>query len=145
MDVTAGYRIRLAAVLLGLVALQALYLALIALVMYLTAAYMAYLMSAELSLNLLTITIYVGPVACGLIATLFLLKPIIIRPRREPEPPVIDPDSEPLLFEFVERLCRIIGAPRPYRIRVDLAPNASAAVDESVGIVSLGGKAGTGK
>lgn len=128
VPVTAGYRFRLLAVLSGLVVLQALYLALIALVIYVATITTVFVWSVQPRLNWLTLLLYVGPPAVGIIATLFLLKPILIRPPREPDPPVLDRAAEPVLFEFVERLCAALGAPHPRRIHADLNVNASAAV-----------------
>lgn len=68
-----------------------------------------------------------GAVLVGIAGTLFfLLKPIII-PAREPEDHfLLVRDQEPRLFEFIDRLCEVIGAAKPKRIDVTAEPNASA-------------------
>jgi Zn-dependent protease with chaperone function len=128
VKITSGYRIRLSGVLLGLAALQLLYLLLIAAVVALTIAYSISALGAGVSLNFLTIVFYLGPPAVGIITTLFLLKPILIRPAKPPEPIRLLPEEEPELFDFVDRLCRALGSPKPSRIYVDLQVNASAAI-----------------
>jgi len=126
--IVRGYRSRLAAVLLGLGVLQALYVLLIAGVGYLTWLYTLSTLGFGVSLNLVTITFYVGPPVVGLIVILFLLKPLLIRPSRAPQPLQLARDHEPLLFDFVECVCGALGSPRPSRIFVDLRVNASASV-----------------
>ena len=125
---TSRYRIELMAVLLGLIVLQALYLLLIAIVCYVTWLYTAFAFSHEVSLNLVTVMYYAGPPIAGVIVTLFLLKPLIIRPLRTPRPVELTRVNEPLLFEFIEQVCRALGSPRPSRVFVDLRVNASASV-----------------
>lgn len=128
IPVMPGYRWRLAGVLIGLVVLQVLYLLLIAVVVALTAAYTIAVLSVGISFNFLTIVLYLGPPLVGLITTLFLLKPLIVRPPRPPKPLRITPEDEPVLFEFVHRLCQVLGAPRPSEICADVQVNASASL-----------------
>jgi len=68
----------------------------------------------------------VSPILAGVIGMLFMVKPIFARPPKPPEPHCLDRDEEPVLYAFVERLCRAIGAPPPREIHVDLAVNAAA-------------------
>src|SRR5262249_52685544 len=42
------------------------------------------------------------------------------------EPITLDPKAEPLLFAFVQKICALVGAPKPSRIDVDCQANASA-------------------
>jgi Zn-dependent protease with chaperone function len=126
--VTAGYRGQLLLVLFGLVMMQLLYLALIAAVMFATASYVLASFTWELSLNWLTLLIYAGPPIAGLIAIVFLFKPIAIRPPRSPEPLQLSREEELALFEFIDRLCDAIGAPRPARVFVTLDVNAAASL-----------------
>ena len=126
--VTRGYRIRLLGVLCGLVVLQFLYLLLIAAVGAASVFYLLVVIGSGLQLNLITIVLYVGPPAAGLIAVLFLLKPVVIRPPRPPEPMLLLPEEHPELFTLIEGLCRVLGSPRPSRVQVDLQVNASASL-----------------
>src|SRR6185503_19433346 len=41
---------------------------------------------------------------------------------------VLDPAREPLLFNFVKRICALVGAPAPCRVDVDCQVNASASL-----------------
>jgi Zn-dependent protease with chaperone function len=126
--ITHGYRLRLVGVLVGLVLLQFLYLLLIAAVGYLTWLYAIVAASFKVPLNVITIVIYVGPPIVGVIATLFVIKPLVIRPRRQAKLLQLLPENEPVLFEFIYGLCRAIGSPRPAHIYVDLRVNASASI-----------------
>ena len=128
VEVTRGYTTRLAAVLCGLVVLQLAYLLLIATVVAFTLLYAQAVTRTELTVSFLTIVIYAGPPIAGGIVTVFLLKPLIIRPPRPPEPLQLTRQQEPMLFEFLDHLCRALHSPRPSRVFVDLRVNASAAV-----------------
>jgi Zn-dependent protease with chaperone function len=128
IPVTMGYRIRLLGVLAGLALLQLLYVLLVVAVGWLTWLYTIAAFGSGIRLNALTILFYAGPPAAGVITVLFLLKPILIRPPRPPEPLRLMPQDDPVLFEFVDCLCRTLGSPRPSRIYADLRVNASAAL-----------------
>lgn len=72
------------------------------------------------------LVVYVSALAGFAGAMFFLLKPIIA-PSREPEDHyLLVRQQEPRLFEFVDRLCDVIGAAKPKRIDVTAEPNASA-------------------
>jgi Zn-dependent protease with chaperone function len=128
IEITWDYRARLSGVLLGLVVLQILYLLLIGGVATFTWLYAIAALNSGASLNVVTIAVFVGPPIAGVVVSIFLLKPLIIRPPRTPEPLQLLRDKEPVLFEFVDRLCRALGSPRPSRIFVNLRVNASASV-----------------
>ncbi len=70
---------------------------------------------------------YFGPLIIGVILFVFLIKPLFSRPARRERRISLVRDNEPLLFDFVEALCRSLGAPAPRRIDVDLDVNAAAA------------------
>jgi Zn-dependent protease with chaperone function len=55
-----------------------------------------------------------------------MIKPLLARAVDDSVPLTLRREDEPVLFEFVDRLCRAVGAPAPSRIDVDLAVNASA-------------------
>jgi Zn-dependent protease with chaperone function/ribosomal protein S27E len=80
--------------------------------------------------HLVTVAIYLAPIIVGTIVVLFMLKPLFARPIRTGRTRTLTRQAEPLLFAFVERLCRAVGAPQPARIRVDFDINASAAFDD---------------
>lgn len=66
------------------------------------------------------------PVGAGIVVACFLLTPFSVRRRGRDTTLMIDPPREPLLTEFVHRVADLVGAPRPYRIGLDLDVNASA-------------------
>jgi Zn-dependent protease with chaperone function len=72
------------------------------------------------------LAVYVGPLVVGGIVLLFMIKPLFAPRRRETEPLALDPEHEPLLFAFVDKLCAAVHAPAPREIRVDSEVNASA-------------------
>jgi Zn-dependent protease with chaperone function len=69
---------------------------------------------------------YLGPLVAGGILILFMIKPLFAGKPKQAEPRKLLPESEPLLFEFIRRLCRTVGAPMPAEIHVDSDVNASA-------------------
>lgn len=127
---TAHYRLRLTLVLAGMLFLQLAYVLLAALI-----AAVGWFGTEALWRAGVPGTFLVGIPAAATIAVLFLLKPLFTRPRRPPKPLAIAPESEPLLFEFVERICGLLGAPEPSRILVDLQVNASASIPGFVGLL----------
>ena len=80
------------------------------------------------------IIVYVTPIVIGSIMVVFMLKPFFALRAREREPLLLDRRREPLLFAFMEKICRTVGAPAPGRIQVDCNVNASAG---HLGVVSL--------
>ncbi len=70
--------------------------------------------------------LYGGPLLVGVILVLFMIKPLFARAADEQAPRSLDRRREPLVFDFVERICAAVGAPKPKRIDVDCQVNASA-------------------
>ena len=64
----------------------------------------------------------------GGILIFFLVKPFFAAKAKRPEPITLDPEQEPLLFAFVQKVCGLVGAPAPCRIVVDCEVNASASL-----------------
>jgi Zn-dependent protease with chaperone function len=75
---------------------------------------------------LLVFAAYLAPIVAGVIAIVFMIKPLFARPARQQSCRSLRRESEPLLFAFVDRICETVGAPRPKRIDVDCQVNASA-------------------
>jgi Zn-dependent protease with chaperone function len=69
---------------------------------------------------------YLAPIVSGVILIFFMIKPLFARPMREARTRSLTKQGEPILFAVVERLCELIGAPKPTRIDVDYCLNASA-------------------
>jgi Zn-dependent protease with chaperone function len=70
--------------------------------------------------------LYVGPILAGAILVLFMVKPLFARRGGAARDVSLSRAREPLLFEFVERVCAAVGAPAPARIDIDCQVNASA-------------------
>ena len=80
---------------------------------------------------------YVAPLIAGGILVLFMIKPLFARRQKSEKNWALSRNSEPLLFEFVDRICQCVGSPAPREIRVDCQVNASAGFRH--GILSLFG------
>lgn len=72
--------------------------------------------------------VYVAPIIGGITAMFFMIKPLLARPARREHAVTLVEAGEPLLFQFVERVCRLVGARKPSRIEVDCQANAAAAL-----------------
>jgi Zn-dependent protease with chaperone function len=70
--------------------------------------------------------LYLGPAVAGGILLFFMLKPLFARRAKAAEPLSLEPEKEPLLFDFVQCICQLVRAPMPCRIDVDCQVNASA-------------------
>lgn len=124
------YRIGLLGVALSLILLQLIYLGMIALAATLTVLYVLAIPTVlnNLHFNAVTIVLIATPVVTGAIVTFFLFKPLLSRPPKPQEPRFLDPASEPLLYEFVQRICWAVGSRAPSRIFVDHQVNAAASL-----------------
>jgi Zn-dependent protease with chaperone function len=76
--------------------------------------------------------LYGAPIFAGVVAILFMLKPVLIRPPKPPANLKLDAKSQPLLFRLVERLCQTLGAPKPRAIEIDCDVNASARLNRGI-------------
>ena len=72
------------------------------------------------------ILVWLLPAMIGIVVPLFLLKPLFAPASSQSKPRRLKRDAEPLLFDYVDRVCDAVGAPRPASIRIDLEVNASA-------------------
>ena len=69
---------------------------------------------------------YIGPIIAGCLIVASLVAPRAARPPSAETPHSLGPEQEPLLFAFVGRIAKLIGAPMPSRVDVDCRVNASA-------------------
>ncbi|XZE19117.1 M48 family metalloprotease [Pirellulaceae bacterium SH449] len=69
-----------------------------------------------------------APIVIAIVAIFFMIKPLLARPGKQGERVVLDRKNEPLLFAYIEKLCRCVHAPVPKRIDVDHEVNASASL-----------------
>ncbi len=72
------------------------------------------------------ILLYLGPLAVGVAVLILMIKPLFVRRPKRNEPFVARPEAEPLLHEFIQAVCKQIGAPVPKKVYIDLEVNASA-------------------
>ena len=130
------YRVALVLVAVLMLLLPLLYLAVIAALgymMYWHATANAGMLGGRASKG--AMLIFSAPfIVCGL-AVFFLLKPLLARRPPAAAPRMLEPAEEPLLFAFVDKVCAAVHAPRPGRIAVTCAVNASASLRR--GLLSL--------
>jgi Zn-dependent protease with chaperone function len=125
---TAGYRLRLLSVMASLLALQALYLALVFFIGWLIWEYFVVVPFGFGAAGFSTFLFWLMPPAAGIIVLVGLMRPLV-RKRRAAVPPLrLKPEDEPVLFEFVEHVCSKLNAPKPSVISVNLSVNAFAGV-----------------
>jgi len=122
------YRLAIIAVGLCMLFLPALYFGLIAaiaagLVYHITANFELLTGGGSLYLRLLA---YAAPLLCGVILIFFLFKPIFARRTAEMKKLVLNPHTEPRIFDFVALVANKVGAARPREIVIDCQVNASA-------------------
>jgi Zn-dependent protease with chaperone function len=70
--------------------------------------------------------LYVTPMVVGTILIFFLVKPLFARRPGKNQFFEVRPSDEPLLHAFIEKVCAIVGAPVPNKVRIDTQVNASA-------------------
>ncbi len=124
------YRMGLVLVTVAMVLLPLVYLALIAATAWGVWWYADFALPIFESLHgrglLLALVLYVTPLLAGSMVVFFMLKPLLARRSKGPEPHQLRPGEHPALEEFVARICRAVGAPLPRRIKVTCDVNASA-------------------
>ena len=124
------YRLGLLLVALAMVILPLSYLALVAAEGYAVAYYAVHGLAVfqEMHSRRGALLVYVAPLLVGAVLLFFMVKPLMARRAVAMTPRALKPEEEPRLYEFVNRLCKALGAPRPSRIWVDCDVNASAAL-----------------
>lgn len=75
---------------------------------------------------ILLVAIYLAPLFIGCLLVVFMIKPLFFRQARSERGRSVTREGEPLLFEFVDKICAAVHAPNPRRIDVDCQVNASA-------------------
>jgi Zn-dependent protease with chaperone function len=137
--VSFAYQAGLAMVALGMVLLSVIYFGLILLTAYGVYYHLEHdsAMVKVTGANWVTVGLYLTPLFAGVILVFFMFKPYFAG---TPEPPPrysLTPQSDPVLFEFISRICELVRAPRPSRVDVDCQINASASFRR--GLMSLRG------
>jgi len=124
------YKAGLAVVAFAMVLLPAIYLALIALatwLVYFHLVHNTWLLTGRGS-GLWRFIIYAGPAVVGGVLVFFMVKPFFAKRVKESEPFTLKPEDETVLFPFIEQICRLVRAPKPCRVDVDMQVNASASL-----------------
>lgn len=134
-----GYSLGLVMILIAVIVLPLLYVGLLGGIAYATYWYLGEFApstehlraGAQFRLGLL----YLLPAVAGLVLIIIMLKPFVAPRARHGKPIVLERYEEPELHEFVENVCRAIGAPTPKVIHLDCDVNASAGFRS--GVLSL--------
>jgi Zn-dependent protease with chaperone function len=128
------YRLGLLLVAATMIVLPIIYIALIALAGYGVYWYAinatGMFRAARGRAAIIVLVAYLGPLVAGAILVFFMIKPLFARRQVTFHPLSVSRGEQPLLFAFVERLCEVVGAPKPSRIDVDTNVNASASFRE---------------
>jgi Zn-dependent protease with chaperone function len=72
--------------------------------------------------------IYITPIFAGAVMLFFMIKPLFARRPEAAQPYALNPENEPLLHEFIHKICKLVGAPPPRRIDLDCNINAAASL-----------------
>ena len=126
--ISVWYRVGLLGVAGTLVLLQLVYIGMVWCMGWATVAYALRIpeLAAEMQMNFFTVVLLATPLVAGAIATFFLFKPLLAGAPEGPSRFILKREEEPTLFDFVDRLCEVVGSPAPRQISVDLQMNASA-------------------
>lgn len=126
VQVSPAYRLGLFVVALAMVLLPLIYVALIVGVGYgvfYHAAHNTAILSGSGWVGLL---LYLSPIAIGGILVLFMIKPLFVSAQKQTPPIRLEREQQPLLFEFIARICDLVRAPRPRAVHVNCEVNAYA-------------------
>src|SRR6266404_2817405 len=132
--VTCTSRIGRALVAIGMALLAAVYVGLILLAafgVYYHLGHNSSLLSGSGG-SIVSLVVYVGPAAAGIILLFFMIKPYFAGQPKEPAKYSLTSQSDPLLFAFISRICELVKAPLPCRVDVDCEINASASFDRGL-------------
>ena len=127
---TPLYKLGIVATALVMVLLPLIYIGIIALVCLLVWWHLtnniAFVGAVRGRAAIVALMIYLAPAIVGAILIAFMVKPIFARASGDRRRRSLTHKSDPLLFEFVERICSLVGAAQPRRIDIDCDINASA-------------------
>jgi Zn-dependent protease with chaperone function len=131
VTVSSAYRLGIALTALFMVLLPLIYVSLIGLACYgvyfhLTHSQVMFEHVRGGRAAIFALLIYLAPLAVGAIMIFFMIKPLFAGRGDSGRTRSLTPRSDPLLFEFVERICATVHSPIPTRIDVDCKVNASA-------------------
>lgn len=116
-------------VVLGLLALPLIYFGLVAAIAFGVWFHVTHDSALVEAGGLWGLVVYIIPCIVGPALIWFMLRPFFIKRVTVAPPPEIKETDEPIMFEFVGRICDMVRAPRPKHVYVDLAVNAGASVN----------------
>jgi Zn-dependent protease with chaperone function len=125
---TFGYRLGIVLITFALLMLPVVYLLLVGGVGFFVFWHATHNLSGIASLHNIWALVfgYAGPLIAGVILIFFMIKPLFAPVSRSGAEKVLERHQEPVLFAFVDRIARAVGAPEPRRIQVNCEVNASA-------------------
>jgi Zn-dependent protease with chaperone function len=131
---SAGYKVGLFVVALGMVLLPLIYVGIIGSVgwgmwWWATHAvnwFFSHSNSGGARFHWMIVLAYISPLVVGLMLLLFMIKSLFSRWRVHEYAVPISHEDHPEIFRFLGQLCRELGAPIPSRVDVTMAVNASA-------------------
>lgn len=131
VTVSSAYRLGIALTALFMVLLPLIYVSLIGLAIYgvyyhLTHSYVMFEHIRGGRVAIFAFLVYLAPLVIGAIMIFFMIKPLFASRGDSGRTRSLTSRSDPLLFEFVERICATVHAPMPSRIDIDCKVNASA-------------------
>lgn len=140
-DVTWTYKLGVAVVALVMIALPVVYFTFVGSIAYSLYWYFAQaqfwiLPGANAGVPRFLLGSSIGVI--GSVVIFFLLKPVFARPVNVIRTRSITPQSDPMMFAFVSRVCDVVGAPFPSRIDVSYDVNASASFRAGLGSIWKG-------
>jgi Zn-dependent protease with chaperone function len=134
--ISFAYHAGLLGVILGLLALPLIYFGLVAAIAFGVWFHLTHNLALFEAAGLWGLVAYIIPCIVGSALIWFMLRPFFIKRTENALPPrEIKAVDEPIVFEFVERICDSVRAPRPKHVYVDLAANASASVNGVRGLL----------
>ena len=131
VESSSAYRLGIALTALFMILLPVIYVSLIGMAIYgvyfhLTHSYVMFEHVRGGRVAIFAFLVYLAPLVVGVIMIFFMIKPLFAGRGDAGRTRSLTPRSDPLLFEFVEKICGTIHAPMPSRIDVDCQVNASA-------------------
>src|SRR5262245_10417796 len=114
--ISFAYRAGLLGVVLGLLALPSLYFALIAAIAFGVWSHVTHNLALFEAGALWGLVAYIIPCIVGPALIWFMLRPFFIKGITIAPPREIKAVDEPMVFEFVERICDLVRAPRPKHV-----------------------------
>jgi hypothetical protein len=133
--ISFAYRAGLFGVALGLLALPLIYFGLVAAIAFGVWFHVTHDSAVLKAAGLPGLVAYIIPCIVGPALIWFMLRPFFTKQVKVAPLPEIKAANEPIIFEFVGRICDLVRAPRPKHVYVDLAANAGASINGVHGLL----------